>query len=86
MAGGNNLRDYRKNLAFAVSDQQRDCRERPVIFIAYSLGGLVCKQALLICGEGEKNLKKVFQSIQGIIFMGTSYYSTDLADVRHKLA
>jgi hypothetical protein len=86
MAGGNNLRDHGKNLAFAVSDRRRDCRERPVIFIAHSLGGLVCEQALLICGEGEKNLEKVFQSTQGIIFMGTPHHGADLADVGHKLA
>lgn len=86
MAGGNNLRNHGKNLAFEVSDQRRDHRERPVIFIAHSLGGLVCEQALLYCGEGDKNLIKVSQSTRGIIFMGTPHAGADLADVGSKLA
>jgi hypothetical protein len=43
MAGGNNLRNHGKSLAFGVSDRRRECRERPIIFIAHSLGGLVCE-------------------------------------------
>ena len=86
MAGGNNLRNHGKNLAFAVSDRRRGCRERPVIFIAHSLGGLVCEQALLYCGEGDKNLEKVFQSTRGIIFMGTPHAGADLANWGYTLA
>ncbi|KAH6666683.1 Alpha/Beta hydrolase protein, partial [Halenospora varia] len=80
VAGSNNLRNHGKNLASAVSDRRRDCRHRPIIFIAHSLGGLVCEQALLICGEGERNLEKVFQSTRGIIFMGTPHAGADLAN------
>lgn len=86
MAGGNNLRNHGKNLAFAVSDQRRSCRERPVIFIAHSLGGLVCEQALLHCQEGKKNLEKVLQSTRGIIFMGTPHGGADLANWGFNLA
>lgn len=86
MAGSNNLRNHGKNLAFAVSDRRRGCRERPIIFIAHSLGGLVSEQALLICGEGEENLEKVFQSMRGIIFMGTPHAGADLANWGYTLA
>ncbi|PMD59029.1 uncharacterized protein K444DRAFT_531235 [Hyaloscypha bicolor E] len=86
MAGGNNLRNHGKNLASDVSDQRRGHRGRPIIFIAHSLGGLVCEQALLICGEGEPNLKKLFQSTRGIIFMGTPHGGADLASWGHTLA
>ncbi|OBT66162.1 hypothetical protein VE03_05055 [Pseudogymnoascus sp. 23342-1-I1] len=86
MAGGNNLRNHGKSLAFAVSDRRRDCRERPVIFIAHSLGGLVCEQALLHCGEGDKTLEKVFRSTRGIIFMGTPHAGADLAKWGYILA
>jgi hypothetical protein len=86
MAGSNTLRNHGKNLAFAVSDRRRECRNRPVIFIAHSLGGLVCEQALLICGEGERNLEKVFQSTLGIIFMGTPHGGADLANWGYTLA
>lgn len=86
IAGSNNLRNHGKSLAFAVSDRRRPCRERPIIFIAHSLGGLVCEQALLYCREGERNLEKVFQSTRGIIFMGTPHAGADLAKWGFKLA
>lgn len=86
MAGSNNLRNHGKSLAFAVSDRRRGYRDRPLVFIAHSLGGLVCEQALLICGEGETNLEKVFQSTLGIIFMGTPHSGADLANWGYKLA
>jgi hypothetical protein len=87
MAGSNTLRNHGKSLASDVSDQRRKCRERPIIFIAHSLGDLVCEQALLICGEGgETNLEKVVHSTLGIIFMGTPHGGADLADWGHTLA
>jgi len=79
MAGSNTLRGHGKDLAFAISDRRRDCRSRPVIFIAHSLGGLVCEQALLICREGTPNLEKVFEYTRGIIFMGTPHAGAELA-------
>jgi hypothetical protein len=79
MAGSNNLRGHGKDLAFAVSDRRRDCRSRPIVFVAHSLGGLVCQQTLLICVEGDRNLEKVFKSTLGVIFMGTPHAGSDLA-------
>ncbi|TVY82815.1 Protein SERAC1 [Lachnellula suecica] len=82
-AGNNNLRNHGKNLAFAASDQRMECTERPIIFIAHSLGGLVCVQALLHCREGseddELGLDEVFRSTRQIIFMGTPLAGADLA-------
>lgn len=86
ITGQNSIRDHGKNLAFAISDQRRNCRERHIIFIAHSLGGLVCEEALLYCTEGESNLEKVFLSTRGIIFMGTPHAGADLADWGFRLA
>lgn len=86
IAGSNTLRNHGKNLASDVSDRRRGYRERPIIFIAHSLGGLVCEEALLICRDGEANLEKVFQSTRGIIFMGTPHSGADLADWGRTLA
>ena len=84
--GSNTLRDHGKNLASDVSDQRRSCRERPIIFIAHSIGGLVCEQALLICREGEADLEKVFHSTRGIIFLGTPHGGAALAKWGHMFA
>lgn len=86
MAGGDNLRDHGKSLAFKVSNQRQLCKERPIIFIAHSLGGLVSEQALLHCREGNKNLKNVFPSTRGIIFMGTPHAGSDLTKFGKNLA
>jgi pimeloyl-ACP methyl ester carboxylesterase len=86
MVGGNNLRNHGKSLATDVSDRRRKDTERPLVFIAHSLGGLVCEQALLICREGEPSLEKVFKSTKGIIFMGTPLGGADLANLGYKLA
>jgi pimeloyl-ACP methyl ester carboxylesterase len=80
MAGRNNLRNHGTSLASDVSDRRNGCRERPIIFIAHSLGGLVCEQALLFCGEGgDEFLENVVRSTRGIIFMGTPHAGADLA-------
>ncbi|CZR63528.1 uncharacterized protein PAC_13425 [Phialocephala subalpina] len=86
IAGSNNLRNHGKSLASDASDLRRGYRDRPIIFIAHSLGGLVCEQALLICREGEPNLEKVFHATKGIIFMGTPHGGADLANWGYTLA
>lgn len=85
-AGSNNLRAHGKDLAQGLSDLRRQCKSRPIMFIAHSLGGLVCEQAILICKDGETNLEKVFESTRGVIFMGTPHAGADLAGVVSAIA
>jgi hypothetical protein len=80
------LRHNGTNLAYAVLDRRRECISRPIIFIAHSLEGLVCEQALLICREGDMTLENVLQSTLGIIFMGTPHVGSDLAEWGYKIA
>lgn len=79
MAGGNNLRSHGKDLAFDLSNLRTNCEQRPIIFVAHSLGGLVCEQALLICREGDPELEQLFLATRGIIFMGTPHGGSHLA-------
>ena len=85
VAGSNKIRGHGKDLALGVSDRRRTCRTRPIIFIAHSLGGLVCEQALLVCREGQDN-PDIFESTLGIIFMGTPHAGADLARWGYTLA
>ncbi|KAI9891067.1 MAG: hypothetical protein M1814_003418 [Vezdaea aestivalis] len=41
----------------------------PLVFIAFSLGGLILKQALIQMGKGGKN-QTLFKSVYGILFFG----------------
>lgn len=82
MAGSNTLRDHGKSLAYAVADQRSEDEDRPIIFIAHSLGGLVVEQALLLGNKTNPELArihKVFTSTVGILFMGTPHSGSHLA-------
>jgi len=60
----------------------RKATERPLIFVAHSLGGLVVKRALIyshdITGNHTAHLRSIFVSTYGILFMGTPHKGSDL--------
>jgi hypothetical protein len=54
---------------------------RPLIFVAHSLGGLVCKKAILLSRNNpEAHLRSVFNCTKGIIFIGTPHKGSWMAD------
>ncbi|MCJ1246579.1 hypothetical protein MMC30_003788 [Trapelia coarctata] len=61
----------------------RKATERPIIFVAHSLGGLVVKRALLssnaISGVRTEHLRSICVSTYGILFLGTPHKGADLA-------
>ncbi|KAK9429092.1 bulb-type lectin domain-containing protein [Lipomyces doorenjongii] len=58
-----------------------DTSSRPLVFVAHSLGGLVCKRAILSSrNDPEVHLQSVFECIKGIIFMGTPHRGSWMAD------
>ncbi|KAK3896424.1 hypothetical protein C8A05DRAFT_40045, partial [Staphylotrichum tortipilum] len=58
-----------------------DASSRPLIFVAHSLGGLVCKKAVLLSRNNpEAHLRAIFDCIKGIIFMGTPHKGSWMAD------
>src|SRR5438552_15737666 len=51
------------------------------IFIAHSLGGLVCKKAILLSRDNrEAHFRSIFEWTRGIIFMGTPHRGAWMAD------
>ena len=60
--------------------QTRGSEPRPLIFVAHSLGGIVCKDALLQSSNSIDLTKKaVFNDTVGLIFMGTPHTGAGLA-------
>ena len=67
----------------AANRRIRKATERPIIFVAHSLGGLVVKRALIysseISGNRTEHLRSIFVSTYGILFLGTPHKGADLA-------
>jgi len=67
-----------------VANRRREhASERPIIFVAHSLGGLVVKRALTyscaITGAKTERLRSVYVSTYGILFLGTPHHGSDVA-------
>ena len=69
--------------SLSANRRLRKTTEKPLIFVAHSLGGLVVKRALIysesIEGPKIEHLRSVFVSTYGIIFLGTPHHGSDLA-------
>lgn len=67
----------------AANRRIRRASDRPIIFIAHSLGGLVVKRALIYSSEirstKTEHLRSIFVSTYGILFLGTPHKGSDLA-------
>lgn len=76
VSSGNRLVDHARNLIAELSTNRAaaSAETRPLIFVAPSLGGLVCKKAILLSQENrEPHLRGIFKCTKGIIFMGTPH-------------
>ena len=76
VAASNRLIDHATNLLNDLTTDRVCCKapSRPIIFVAHSLGGLVCKQAILLSrNHPETHLRGIFHCTIGIIFMGTPH-------------
>lgn len=64
--------------------QLRKATERPIIFVAHSLGGLVVKRCLIYSQsirhhQHTERLRSIYVSTYGILFLGTPHNGSDLA-------
>lgn len=78
----NRLIDHATNLLADLTTDRASCNAtaRPLIFVAHSLGGLVCKQAILLSrNTPESHLRDVFDSVKGVAFMGTPHRGSWMA-------
>ncbi|KAH9239562.1 hypothetical protein K456DRAFT_951639 [Colletotrichum gloeosporioides 23] len=76
VASSNRLIDHASNLLndITMNRTNHGSNQRPLIFVAHSLGGPVCKKALLQSRHHpEAHLRDVFNSTKGVIFMGTPH-------------
>lgn len=68
----------------SANRQIRKVTQRPIVFIAHSLGGLVVKRALIysseIRGNYTEHLRSIFVSTYGILFLGTPHKGSNVAE------
>jgi len=78
------IHNHAEHLLATLSANRRRARERPIIFVAHSLGGLIVKRALiqskLIEGSKTEHLRSIYVSTYGILFMGTPHLGSDKAN------
>lgn len=83
VASANRLNDHAMNLLTKLTTdrQLNNASSRPLIFVAHSLGGLVCKEAILLSRNNpEPHLCRVFDCTKGVIFMGTPHKGAWMAN------
>lgn len=83
VASANRLVDHATNLLVDLTRKRSssDASRRRIIFVAHSLGGLVCKEAMLQSRDHpEMHLRGIFDSVIGIAFMGTPHRGSWMAD------
>ncbi|KAF2177823.1 hypothetical protein K469DRAFT_696337 [Zopfia rhizophila CBS 207.26] len=78
LASSNRLDDHGKSLVYALLDQREQVGQRPIIFVAHSLGGLVCEEALNL-SDKRQSLNSIRANTLGIVFMGTPHGGSYLA-------
>lgn len=82
VASANRLSDHAANLVAKLTANRAlaDAPTRPLIFVAHSLGGLVCKEALLLSqANPEPHLRYIFECTKGVVFMGTPHKGSWMA-------
>ncbi|KAI1779072.1 hypothetical protein F4818DRAFT_455273 [Hypoxylon cercidicola] len=65
---------HSQQLLSALAEARKDCPRRPLIFVGYSLGGVVIKSALIFSSQakGPDHLT-ISVSTTGIVFLGTPH-------------
>lgn len=70
-------RDY---ILIIKSQSKFEQSRRPIIFVAHSLGGIVCANALLLAGNSpEEPVREIGKRTRGIAFLGTPFEGSDKA-------
>ncbi|KAF3942484.1 hypothetical protein ABW19_dt0203779 [Dactylella cylindrospora] len=75
------LRSLGSDLIRAISDEEERRREpdRPIVFVAHSLGGLIIEEAMLFA-DSDKKFKHLTEIIKGIIFLGSPLRGSNTVD------
>ncbi|OCK97937.1 uncharacterized protein K441DRAFT_545313, partial [Cenococcum geophilum 1.58] len=71
----NDIFAHAQSLRRELARKRRDCTERPIIFVAHSLGGMSLLAVLRVSGQGSAPLdeKDIYLSTFATLFLGTPF-------------
>lgn len=81
-ASRNRLIDHATKLLVALQGLRWKTKtvSRPLIFVAHSMGGLLCKHAIIDSRDNPvERFKDIFYSVRGVIFLGTPHRGSWMA-------
>ena len=72
------VREQAGNLLNRIASKREEAEERPIVFVAHSLGGIVVKQAL-VEAKLDESYKSLREATYGIAFFGTPHQGGNFA-------
>lgn len=78
-ASQNTVYDIAWDFLVALEAQRRDATDRPLIFVAHSLGGIVVKEMLRRSqgSHSHDHLRQIASATNGMVFFGTPHSGAD---------
>jgi hypothetical protein len=73
-----------RKLLLGIKARDIPTEDRPILFIASCLGGLVLNQALVLAEKQESGYTAVWEATKGIIFLATPFRGTAFEQVARK--
>ncbi|KAF7953256.1 hypothetical protein EAE96_006468 [Botrytis aclada] len=78
----NNIFAYAKDLLYLLSNKRLDCKGRPLVFIAHSMGGIIVKDVIRRAAiEPDKNLNDIYLSTLAFFFLGTPHRDSQMGEL-----
>ncbi|KAL2876056.1 hypothetical protein SGCOL_008760 [Colletotrichum sp. CLE4] len=80
------LRDIAKSMLEGLQANREKIRDRPIVFIGHSMGGLVIAKAITLAAETYREIfPRLFECIAGCAFFGTPFGGAQVAAVASML-
>nr|XP_036584983.1 multiple ankyrin repeats single kh domain-containing protein [Colletotrichum truncatum]KAF6794751.1 multiple ankyrin repeats single kh domain-containing protein [Colletotrichum truncatum] len=80
------MRDIAKSMLEGLQANREGIRERPIVFIGHSMGGLVIAKAITLAADTYRELfPRMFECIAGCAFFGTPFGGAQVAAIASML-
>lgn len=67
-------------------DKNNATIEKPIVFVAHSLGGILVKKAMILASSAKSGWNCIFRNTAGILFLGTPHRGSPLASAASSIS